>query len=78
MAVEQIVQGSVFASPLVMPLLAIIFVLTAVHFWQMSRRERKIGDMIPGPPTIPVVGNAHYFLGNTNHGEENDDPENVQ
>lgn len=68
MAVEQLIQSSVFASPLVMPLLAIVLALTAVHFWQMSRRERKIGDMLPGPPTVPIVGNAHYFLNHTNHG----------
>ncbi|KAG5682570.1 hypothetical protein PVAND_011915 [Polypedilum vanderplanki] len=67
MAVEQIVQSSILTSPLVLPLLAIAFVLTAIHFWQMSRRQRKIGDLIPGPPTIPIVGNAHFFLNLTNH-----------
>ncbi|KAL7027190.1 hypothetical protein ACKWTF_005346 [Chironomus riparius] len=67
MAVEQIIQSSVFSSPLLMPLLAIVFVLTAVHFWQMTRRERKIGDLLPGPPTIPIIGNAYYFLNSTNH-----------
>nr|AEK25132.1 cytochrome p450 family 4 subfamily G [Chironomus riparius] len=67
MAVEQIIQSSVFSSPLLMPLLAIVFVLTAVHFWQMTRRERKIGDLLPGPPTVPIIGNAYYFLNSTNH-----------
>lgn len=69
MAVEQIVQGGVLSSPLLMPLLAIVAVLAAVHFWQMSRRERKIGDLLPGPPTIPIVGNAHYFINSSNHGK---------
>lgn len=70
MAVEQIIQSSVFSSPLLMPLLAIVFVLTAVHFWQMTRRERKIGDLLPGPPTVPIIGNAYYFLNSTNHGND--------
>nr|AAW78325.1 cytochrome P450 family 4 [Chironomus tentans] len=67
MAVEQIIQSSVFSSPLLMPLLAIVFVLAAVHFWQMSRRERKIGDLLPGPPTVPIIGNAYLFMNGTNH-----------
>lgn len=70
MAVEQIIQSSVFSSPLLMPLLAIASILVAIHFWQMSRRERKIGDLLPGPPTVPIIGNAYYFLNSTNHGEE--------
>ena len=67
MAVEQIIQSSVFSSPLLMPLLAIVFVLSAVHFWQITRRERKMGDLLPGPPAFPIIGNAYYFL-NSNHG----------
>lgn len=67
MAVEQIVTSGFFTSPLILPLLAIVLALTAVHFWQLSRRDRKLGDLLPGPPTIPIVGNAHYFLNNTNH-----------
>lgn len=70
MAVEQIIQSSVFSSPLLMPLLAIVFVLAAVHFWQMTRRERKIGDLLPGPPTVPIIGNAYYFLNSNNHGND--------
>lgn len=68
MAVEQLIESSgIFSSPLLLPLIAIITVLTAVHFWQLSRRERKLGDLIPGPPTIPILGNAHYFVNSTNH-----------
>lgn len=67
MVVDQIVQSSVFTSPLFMPLIAIVFALTAIHFWQITRRERKIGDMIPGPPTIPIFGNGHLFINSNNH-----------
>lgn len=62
MAVEQIIEGSSFTSPLLFPLISVIIALTAVHFWQQTRRERKMGDLIPGPPTIPIIGNAHYFV----------------
>lgn len=69
MAVEQMIEGSTFTSPLVLPLIATVVALAVVHFWQQNRRERKIGDLIPGPPTIPLVGNAHYFLNMNNDGE---------
>ncbi|CRK93146.1 CLUMA_CG006508, isoform B [Clunio marinus] len=62
MAVEQIIEGTSFTSPLVLPLITILVALAAIHFWQQSRRDRKIGDMIPGPPTVPIIGNAHYFV----------------
>jgi cytochrome P450 family 4 len=62
MAVEQIVEGSTFSSPLFLPLLTIVTALVALHFWQTTRRERKIGNEIPGPPTIPILGNAHIFM----------------
>jgi hypothetical protein len=69
MAVEQIIEGSTFSSPLLFPLIVTFIALAAVHFWQLSRRERKFGDKIPGPPTIPIVGNAHYFLNMNNDGK---------
>lgn len=70
MAVEQIVEGSSFTSPMLFPLIVIVVALTTLHFWQLSRRQRKFGDKIPGPPTLPIVGNAHYFLNMDNFGEK--------
>lgn len=69
MAVEQIMEGSTFMSPLLLPLITVVVALTVVHFWQQTRRERKMGDLIPGPPTLPIVGNAHYFVNLKNDGE---------
>lgn len=66
---EQIIEGSTFSSPLLLPLITVVMALAIVHFWQMNRRERKIGDLIPGPPTIPIIGNAHYFVNLKNNGE---------
>jgi cytochrome P450 family 4 len=62
MAVEQMIEGSTFSSPLFLPLLTVVATLVALHFWQTTRRERKIGNKIPGPPTIPILGNAHIFM----------------
>jgi hypothetical protein len=70
MAVEQIIEGSSFMSPLFLPLAAIVVALLTVQFWQMTRRTRKIGDLIPGPPTLPILGNAHYFVNLKNDGEK--------
>lgn len=62
MAVEQIIEGSSFTSPLLLPLITVVVALAVVHFWQQSRHDRKIGDLIPGPPTVPILGNAHFFV----------------
>lgn len=70
MAVEQIIEGSSFMSPLVLPLAAVVIALVTIHFWQLSRRERKFGDLMPGPPTLPILGNAHYFVNMENNGEK--------
>lgn len=68
MAVEQIIEGSSFMSPLLLPLVAVVVALATIHIWQQSRRERKFGDLIPGPPTLPILGNAHYFVNLKNNG----------
>lgn len=68
MAVEQIIESSSFSSPLLFPLITVVVALSAVHFWQQTRRERKFGDLIPGPPTIPILGNAHFFVNLKNNG----------
>lgn len=57
MAFQTINDSAVF-SPIMIFLSMIAVLLAVVHFWQQSRRHRKIGDLIPGPPTIPLFGNA--------------------
>lgn len=69
MAVEQVIESSSFSSPLFFPLITVVVALATVHFWQQTRRERRIGDLIPGPPTIPILGNAHYFVNLKNNGK---------
>lgn len=70
MAVEPMIQTSAsYTSPLLLPLIGIFVSLTVYHFYQQSRRQTKMGDKIPGPPTIPFLGNAHYFFKKHNHGK---------
>jgi len=69
MAVEQIIESSSFTSPLVLPLIGIVVSLAVIHLWQQTRQNRKLGNLFPGPPTLPILGNAHYFVNLKNDGE---------
>lgn len=54
---EQIYKP-LLASSIFYPLLAICGILTLIHFWQQSLRHVKMGNKLPGPTPLPVVGNA--------------------
>lgn len=60
------VLGVLF-TPLLIPLMTIVVVLAAVHYWQQQTRLTKMGLKLPGPATLPIVGNAHMIAGKTNH-----------
>lgn len=73
MEVENLVQSTArvwYYSPLMVPLIAVIAALTVYHFWDQSRRMAKMGNAIPGPPTLPLLGNAHFFIGKSHNGGE--------
>ncbi|XP_059618539.1 cytochrome P450 4g15-like [Phlebotomus argentipes] len=66
---ESMVEGRLaFFSPLMLPLIATTLSLLLVYMWQQSRRIAKMGNALPGPPTLPFVGNAHILVGK-NHSE---------
>lgn len=71
--VEQIVgqnlRQSGFSFPMVIPLIALTVGLALIHFYLETRRMAKLGNRIPGPPTLPFIGNAHYVLNKTHHGK---------
>lgn len=70
MEFEPLVEGSSFNSPLFKPLATILATLVTIHLWQITRRNRKMGEQIPGPPTLPIIGNAHTFLKLNNNGSD--------
>lgn len=72
MEVENLVETSArvwYWSPLMVPLLAITAGLSVYYFWDQQRRITKMGNAIPGPPTLPFLGNAHFFIGKTHNGQ---------
>lgn len=72
MAVDHVVEGSRllgFSFPLMMPLILATVTLAVLHVWLEQRRIAKIGNRIPGPSTLPILGNAHYVINKNHHGE---------
>lgn len=57
-----------FAFPLLLPLIAITIGTVLLYWWQQTKRMVRMANKIPGPPTLPILGNAHYVLGKTHNG----------
>ncbi|XP_037028672.1 cytochrome P450 4g1-like [Bradysia coprophila] len=70
MATQQIVEGAQmgYVFPLMLPLITASVVLSLFYYWMQNRRIAKLGNLIPGPPTLPLLGNAHIVIGK-NHNE---------
>ncbi|KAJ8947563.1 hypothetical protein NQ318_005043, partial [Aromia moschata] len=54
---------SMLATPLATILIGICVLLIAYEYWFRNLRYVKLSTKIPGPPTIPIVGNAYLALG---------------
>lgn len=54
-------------TPIVIPLLTVTAVLLALHYYQQRSRLMKMGNKLPGPKTLPIIGNSHLILGKSNH-----------
>jgi cytochrome P450 family 4 len=50
-------------APFVMPSITVIVMLYALHYYQNNSRTAKLANRIPGPPTLPFIGNAHELIG---------------
>lgn len=70
MEVEQIVRPSNvgYMFPWMIPLIATSIALVMLYWYNQTKRLAKYGNMIPGPPTLPIIGNAHYVMGKNHHG----------
>lgn len=58
MAVEQMTESSglLYSSPLLLPIIGVFVSLCVIHYWMQNRRTGKLGNKIPGPPTLPFIG----------------------
>lgn len=48
------VRTAGYSFPLILPLIFTTISLALVHVYLQSRRIAKIGNKIPGPPTLPL------------------------
>lgn len=42
---------------------SILILLCALHYYQTRSHTAKLANQIPGPPTLPLLGNAHELFG---------------
>lgn len=66
--VESLVSSN-FTSSVFIFLAGIVTILGLYEYWFRSLRTSKLGNQIPGPPTIPILGNAHLALGRSPTGK---------
>lgn len=69
LAGETVRSAGGYSFPLILPLIFASISLALLHVYLQSRRIAKIGNKIPGPPTLPIIGNAHYVWNKTHHGK---------
>lgn len=70
LAGETVRSAGGYSFPLILPLIFVFISLALVHVYLESRRIAKIGNKIPGPPTLPIIGNAHYVWNKTHNGKQ--------
>lgn len=66
--IETPASHTIFLSPLLIPLIATTIGLVLFYWYQQSRHLVRLGNLMPGPPTLPIIGNAHYVIGKTHNG----------
>lgn len=62
------VRSAGYSFPLILPMIFTTISVALIHVYLQSRRIAKIGNKIPGPPTLPIIGNAHYVWNKTHNG----------
>lgn len=50
------------------PLVVITIGLMMSYWYSVNRRFVKYGNKLPGPATLPIIGNAHYVIGKNHNG----------
>lgn len=69
---ETVRSAGSYSFPLILPLIFVTICLALLHVYLQSRHIARIGNKIPGPPTLPIIGNAHYVWNKSHNGKEND------
>lgn len=69
MGVEQLAKANnvAFVFPWILPLIATTIGLVMLYWHTQTKRLAKYGNRIPGPPTLPIIGNAHYVIGKSHN-----------
>ncbi|XP_046992771.1 cytochrome P450 4g15-like [Schistocerca americana] len=57
------------SSSMLYPILIVTAILTIIHYWRENSRFVKLGNKLPGPPTLPFIGNIHMIFGITSSNE---------
>lgn len=66
---DTIHSAGVYSFPIMLPLIFVTIGVTLLHVYLQNRRIAKIGNKLPGPPTLPIIGNAHLIWNKTHHGK---------
>ncbi|XP_063223599.1 cytochrome P450 4g15-like [Bacillus rossius redtenbacheri] len=61
-AVELLAHEMSISNYLFYFLVTITSCLFAYYYWEKSRQIAKIGNLLPGPDTLPVLGNIHLLM----------------
>lgn len=56
-----------YTFPLILPLIAASIGLMMLYWYTNNKRIAKYGNLLPGPPTLPFIGNAHYVIGKSHN-----------
>lgn len=71
MATQQILGDDhvSFTVPLVIPWITALISSAIFFYWHQNKRTFELGNLLPGPPALPLIGNAHYVIGKNHNGE---------
>lgn len=69
LAGETVRSAGGYSFPLILPLIFVFISLALLHVYLQSRRIAKLGNRIPGPTPLPIIGNAHMVWNKTHNGK---------
>lgn len=67
--IEPTASGTIGFSTIFLLIMFVVLTMTAIHVYFKTRESYKLAIAIPGPPPIPILGNALLALGKTPTGK---------